>query len=117
MVKETDKPVIDRLFYVMREQYGSYWVILIGDEPIVDVKAKWLKRLNRYSRKDIGKAVDNVKKIYPKRPPDLDQFAALIRQLKGHRPGHQSDVLWPSKPMEKTKSSGFRDKIREESGI
>lgn len=117
MVTEPDERAMDRLFYVLREKYGSYWVILLGDEPIGDIKARWLKRLKRYTNNDIGKAIENVKKIHPKRPPGLDDFVALIKQLKGSRPGHLSDEMWNQERMDKTKGSGFRQRIREDYGI
>ena len=117
MSRETDKAVIDRLFHVLRCEYGSYWVIAIGDEPIGEIKAAWLKRLNRYSAEDIGKTLKDVKKIYPKRPPDLEQFVKLLKHLKGTRLGHLSDKLWQSDPMEKTTASGFRERIKAECGV
>ena len=114
---KTTEAVIHKLFWVLRNEYGSYWVIYLGNEPIGDIKVKWLKRLNSYSAEDIGKALENVKKIYPKRPPDLEQFVKLLKHLKGTRLGHLSDKLWQSDPMEKTTASGFRERIKAECGV
>ena len=114
---KTNEAVINKLFWILRNEYGSYWVIALGDEPIAEIKAKWLKLLNRYSAEDIGKTIENVKKMYPKRPPDADQFVKLLKHLKGSRPGHLSNKVWNSRPMEKTNNTGFRDKIREELGV
>jgi len=79
--------VISRLFWWMRTQYGSHWTLIFGKE------------------------------IYPKKPPDIDGFIKLLKHLKGSRAGHLSNHLWVSPALEKTSSTGFREKIKAEFGV
>ena len=114
---ETTDKVINKLFYVMRCEYGSYWVILIGDDPIMEIKQRWLDVLHVFTAEEIGKAVKSVKQVYKERPPDLLQFFELTKNLKNTRVGHESTKTFDYGEMEKTGKSGFRERIKEECGV
>ena len=61
-----------------------------------DIKQEWLKSLKTYSAQQIGKALSRVKEVYPKKPPNLEQFKALVHSLKNGKAGYQSFNLWKS---------------------
>jgi len=115
---DVDDKVINKLFWWMKNQYGSGWVLLFGTADQIDAgKALWMKKLKRFNAHDIAKTLGKVRKIHPRKPPDIDQFVLLLKHLKGPRLGHLSDKLWISPKMERTNNTGFREKIKEEFGV
>ena len=115
-MKTTDR-VINKLFYVMRCEYGSYWIILIGDDPITEIKQRWLDVLHIFTAEEIGKAVKSVKQVYKERPPTMIQFVELVNNLKNTKVGHESTKTFNYGEMQKTNKTGFRDRIKEECGV
>lgn len=122
---DVDDKVINRLFWWMKDQYGSHWVLLFGSADQIDVgKELWKSKLKRFNRHDIAKTLDNVKEIHSGKPPNIDQFVSLLKHLKGHRPGHLSNNLWQSRLGELQANKAKLDagqeclkRIREENGI
>ena len=115
---KVNEQVIVKLFWVMRNQYGSRWIMIFSNgEQIEAGKADWLDKLKVFNANDIAKTLEHVKEIYPGEPPDSTQFVKLLKHLKGSRPGHLSNKVWPSKAMEKTTKTGFRQRIKEEYGV
>ena len=114
---ETTDRVINKLFYVMRCEYGSYWIILIGDDPITEIKQRWLDVLYVFTAEEIGKAVKSVKQVYKVRPPDMIQFVELVNNLKNTKIGHESIKTFDYGEMVKTDKAGFRERIKEQYGV
>lgn len=115
---KTDEAVINRLFWMLRREYGSSWVMIFPNKTATDKgKAIWLLKLKCFSAENIGKTLKYVKEIYPNKPPDIDQFVSLLKHLKGSRPGYLSNHLWVSPVIKKTNNTGFREKIRAEFGV
>lgn len=115
---EVTDQVINKLFWVMRNQYGGSWGMLF-DKPgeLADGKALWKSKLRRFNANNIAKTLEHVKEIHPTTPPDIEQFVKLLKHLKGHRAGHLSNHLWESPVSTKTTNKGFREKIKEEFGV
>ena len=112
--------VINRLFYVMREKYGSYWVIALGNDPVENIKLSWMNALSEYNAKDIGNTLDNIKDLFPGRPPNVNQFESAIQSTKHSKPGHTSYQNYNEQPVYKvSKKAGnnYLDKIRAEHGM
>ena len=111
--------VINRLFYVMKEKYGSYWVIMIGNDPIANIKTFWMKELSEYTAENIGKTLGNIKDLFPERPPNIHQFKSEVQSLKHGKSGHESYKSYQQEPVYKvSKKAGnnYLDKIRGDLG-
>ena len=114
----TDR-VINKLFWRLREIYGSKWVMLHKTtEEYNAAKAVWLNKLSHYQDNDINKVLDNIKELYPGNPPDIEQFVKTLKYLKGQRPGHLSNQFYSSEPVEKADiTTDFRKAIKEKFGV
>ena len=107
--------VINRLFCVMREKYGSYWIIMIGNDPIANIKTFWMKELGKYTAEDVGKTLSNIKHLFPDRPPNINQFKSALQSTKHSKPGHTSYQTHNEQHVYKvSKNAGneYLDKIR-----
>lgn len=97
-----EEAVIHRLFAVMREKYGSYFVILIGDEPMPVIKARWQEALKDLTAKEIGNALETIKQSFPERPPNMFQFVTFVKNLKHCKIGHGSNKTFDYGEMGRT---------------
>ncbi len=98
---KTTLPVIHKLFSILRTQYGSRFIIMIGDDPITDIKNRWVSACSSVTAEDIGKALDKLKERYPKQPPNMDEFVKFVKETKSTKPGHLSNKQWQSRTLNK----------------
>lgn len=94
------KPVVDKLFYRLREIYGATWVVSLRDAPIAEIKAEWLKRLDKYTAETVGKVLEDIK-LLSKDAPTLDQFDKFMSDRKNFKSGHLSNAFWEEPELEK----------------
>ncbi len=95
------EPVIHKLFAMLRNQFGSYWVMYLGDRPITDVKAEWQAGLKPYTAELVGKVLADLKDMRPERPPTLDQFIKMMKDKKSCKHGHGSNLMWKTPELGK----------------
>ena len=107
-MKLTDK-AINRLFYLMRNMYGSYWVMMLGGRETPEIKEQWLKGLDKFTAELIGKVIEDLKLHKPDRPPNLKQFIAMVKAKKTQKAGHLSNKLWITREMSRC-SDGVKNK-------
>ncbi len=117
---QTNLPVVHKLFSILRTQYGSRFIKMIGDDPITDIKNRWVSACSSVTAEDIGKALDKLKERYPEQPPDMDEFVKFVIEVKQHKPGHESNRTWQSRPLNKCSKSVASEhinKLREQGYI
>ena len=102
--------LINRLFYVLKQKYGSLWVSAIGD--VEQSKSDWNKALSSVNPKKIALALDKVKEVYPHNPPTATEFAKLVREVSKSRPGHLSFRLWEYQPPQKASLEVARTELK-----
>lgn len=98
---KTNMPCIHKLFYIMRNQFGSYWVMMIGDRPAAEIKKEWLDGLSGFSAELIGKVIADIKTTRPKRPPNLLQIIKMLEDKQRCKIGHESGVNWQEEIVNK----------------
>ena len=111
--------VINKLFGWMKKEYGGAWSGQYLQPGETDAaKAAWKKGLSRLTAADIAKGLKVIKQLYPKKPPDLDEFKAMVREAKRQKPGYLSNVIWepPVNGPNAKKSSqrAYLNKIKED---
>ncbi len=114
-MRKVDLPVIHKLFSILRTQYGSRFIIMIGDDPITDIKNRWVSACSSVTAEDIGKALEKLKERYPKQPPDMQEFVKFVKETKQHKPGHLSNKQWQSRSLNKCSrqvADGYLTKLR-----
>ena len=111
---------VDRLFYRMKERYGSNWCMKFTDESDrMDAKLDWYRDLKRYNVDDVKRALDKLDEKYPQQPPELEQFVELCAPAKPKkasqltRPGYRTLHIEPVKVADRATGAAEMRKMRE----
>ena len=112
--------VVDRLFYVLKQRYGSNWCMRFTDTADrQDAKLDWLKELKRFNANDIKAALDKLDEKYPHEPPECEQFAELcastkpVKPSQPKRPAYATLHIEPVKVADRATGAAEMQKIRE----
>ena len=101
--------VIDLLFRMMKQRYGSKWQIgLVDKDNRMRAKLIWLDRLQKYTAGNVQKAMTKARVMYPERPPTLNEFDDLCNAQKPRR-NKQPAYQWLSHEKVERATRATRD--------